>query len=159
MARQQKKRIDKKLDKVIFVPVNDLYIKEGLVEAKHRINMLKLATKSFHNLEVDDIEIKENRKLYAVDAFELIAKSKFLKNNNDKIFFIMGSDNFKNMPKWKNYETIKDKYNYLIIERNENDITSTRIRNMILKNEKEVKQYLNKDVYEYIINNGLYKIK
>ena len=34
---------ERKLDKVVFVPMNDLYKKEGLVEAKHRYDMLKLA--------------------------------------------------------------------------------------------------------------------
>lgn len=61
-----------KLDKVIFVPVNDYYKKENLVQAKHRYNMLQLATKKYDKLEVDDIEIKENRKLCAVDVFEII---------------------------------------------------------------------------------------
>ena len=88
-----------KLDKVIFVPVNDFYKKQGLIEAKHRYNMLKLATKKYISLGVDDIEIRENRQLYAVDAFGLIKESRFI-NNNDSILFIMGSDNFKKMPTW-----------------------------------------------------------
>ena len=33
-----------KLDKVIFIPMNDFYKKEELIEAKHRFNMLKLAS-------------------------------------------------------------------------------------------------------------------
>lgn len=61
----------KKLDKVIFVPVNDSYIKNGLISAEHRLNMIKLAIKDNNKLEVDDIEIKEDKKLFAVDAFEL----------------------------------------------------------------------------------------
>ena len=48
----------KKLDKVIFVPVNDSYIKNVLISAEHRLNMIKLAIKNNNNLEVDDIEIK-----------------------------------------------------------------------------------------------------
>lgn len=115
---------EKKLDKVVFVPVNDYYKKKDLIEAKHRYNMLKLAIKDYNNLYVDDIEIKENRLLYATDIFKIIEKSEYSKDNN--IFFIMGSDNYNKMPKWKDYENIKDKYNYLIIERNENDIASTR---------------------------------
>lgn len=115
---------EKKLDKVVFVPVNDYYKKKDLIEARHRYNMLKLAIKDYNNLYVDDIEIKENKNLYAVDAFKLIAKSKYAKDNI--IFFIMGSDNYNKMPNWKDYEIIKDKYKYLIIERNENDIASTR---------------------------------
>ena len=66
---------DKKIDRVIFVPMNDFFEKNDLIEAKHRYNMLKLATKEFSRLEVDDIEIKENRKLCAADAFELIGDS------------------------------------------------------------------------------------
>ena len=148
---------EQKLDKVVFVPVNDFYKKNGLLEAKHRLSMIKLAIKTFNNLEVDDIEINENRNLYAVDAFELMSKSKFL-NKNDDIYFIMGSDNYNKMPLWKDYNIIKCKYNYLIIDRNKNDITSTKIRNMILNNDKSVKNYLNRDVYEYIVKNNLYKI-
>ena len=69
-----------KIDKVIFVPMNDFYKKEDLVQANHRYNMLKLATKDYDNLEVDDIEIKENRNLRAVDAFEIIGDSSWRGN-------------------------------------------------------------------------------
>ena len=146
---------EKKLDKVIFVPVNDLYNKDGLINSRYRYEMLKLAIKGYKNIEVDNIEILENRVLFAVDAFELMYKSKFL-NIDDEIYFIMGSDNFKKMPLWKDYNKIKDKYKYLVVDRDKEDITSTEIRNMILKNDASVKHYLNKDVYEYIVNNNLY---
>ena len=46
----------KKLDKVIFVPVNDFYKKDSLIDAKYRYEMLKLAVKDYSNLDVDDIE-------------------------------------------------------------------------------------------------------
>lgn len=148
-----------KLDKVIFVPVNDYYKKQGLVEAKHRYNMLKLATKQYDNLEACDIEIKQNRQLFAVDAFEIIASSPYLgKMCKGDISFIMGSDNYNKMPTWKDYEKIKDKYNYIIIERNKKEISSSGIREMIKNGDKTVIQYLQKDVYEYIIDNKLYEL-
>ncbi len=148
-----------KLDKVVFVPVNNYYKKQDLIDEKHRYNMLKLAIKNYQNLEVDDIEIKENRKLYAVDAFEIIQKSKFInKRNKDELYFIMGSDNFNKMPNWKDYNKIKDKYKYIIIDRNKDDITSTKIREMIANNDESVKKFLNKDVYEYIVKNQLYEL-
>ena len=75
----------KKLDKVIFVPVNDSYIKNGLISAEHRLNMIKLAIKDNNKLEVDDIEIKEDKKLFAVDAFDLINQKYFKKC---KLYFI-----------------------------------------------------------------------
>ena len=95
------------LDKVVFVPMNDFYKKEGLIEAKHRYNMLKLAVKDYNNLEVDDIEIKENRPLFAIDAFEVIKKSSYLKSFKEtEMILIMGSDNFNQMPNWKEYDKI-----------------------------------------------------
>ena len=149
---------NKQVDKVIFIPVNDYYKKDGLIEAKHRYNMLNLATEKYNNLYVDDIEIKENRKLYAIDAFELMQKSNFItEDNKDNIYFIMGSDNYEKMPKWKDYDRIKDKYKYIIVERNKISIPSTKIREMIFNNSEEVKKYLSEEVYQYIVKNNLYK--
>jgi len=144
-----------KLDKVVFVPVNDYYNKPDLAEAKHRLNMLKLAIKGHSDLKVDDVEIKENRKLFATDAFEIIYNN----FNKDKdIFFLMGSDNYNKMPTWKDYEKIKDKYNYIVIDRDEKEISSTEIRNMIKNGNEKVIEYLPKEVYNYIIENELYKL-
>lgn len=144
---------ENKLDKVVFVPVNDLYTKNELISSKHRLNMLRLAIKDYNNLEVDDIEIQENRKLFAIDAFELITKKY---SNKCEIFFIMGSDNFEKMQNWKNYDKIKDK-KYIVVERDKNKISSTQIRKMIENNNEEAIKYLQKDVYKYIKQNELYK--
>lgn len=148
-----------KLDKVVFVPMNDFYKKEGLIEAKHRYNMLKIAIQEYNNLELDDIELKENRLLFAAEAFEIIKKSSYLQNNKKtEMFLIMGSDNFNKMPNWKNYNQIKDEYKYIIINRDKKEVSSTQIRNMIKNNEDRVKEYLPKEVYNYIIENELYRL-
>ena len=143
-----------KLDKIVFVPVNDHYKKQDLAQSKHRLNMLKLAVKGHSGLEVNDIEIKENRQLFAVDVFEIICNS-FYKEK--QIFFLMGSDNYNKMPTWKEYEKIKDKYNYIVIDRDENQLSSTQIREMIRNDNKKVMEYLPEEVYNYIIENKLYK--
>ena len=70
----------------------------------------------------------------------------------------MGSDNHNKMPEWKDYDKIKNKYNYIIIDRNENEISSTQIRKMIKNNYKDVVNYLPKEVYNYIVENNLYKM-
>lgn len=144
----------KKLDKVIFVPVNDSYIKSGLISAEHRLNMIKLAIKDNNKLEVDDIETKEDKKLFAVDAFELI-NQKYSKKC--EVYFIMGSDNFEKMSKWKDYNKIKDQ-KYIVIKRDKNVISSTEIREMIAKNDSEAQKYLSREVYKYIEQNKLYKL-
>ena len=144
-----------KLDKVVFVPVNNYYQKTELSDAKQRLDMIKLAIEDYSKLEVDDFEIKENRKLYAVDVFEKIY-NKF--KNEKEIYFLMGSDNYNKMPQWKNYDKIKDKYNYIVIDRDENEVSSTQIREMIKSGSKKVMEYLPKEVYNYIIENELYKL-
>ncbi len=157
------------MDKIYFVPVGNYYEKSSLIEAKHRYNMLKLAIED--KMDVEKIAIESKVKLYAIDTFELLKE----KYNKDDIFFIMGSDNFRKMPTWKNYEKLKTNYNIIVIERerkkirNENqkniiefipeklaEIDSTQIREMFKNNEKNVKKYLNPKVYEYIQKNNLY---
>jgi len=158
------------LDKVIFVPVGDYYQKQNLVSATHRYNMLKIACEGHDGLEVEDIASLHKEKLYAADTFNLI----YEKYNDDvDIYLIMGSDNFEKMPTWKNYEKIKDKYNFIVIERfkyetpcelknviyyqtNQNeDMSATRIRHKLEKGE-EVSEYINLEVLKYIEKNRLY---
>lgn len=154
---------------MIFVPVGNYYEKDDLIDAKHRYNMLKLAIE--HKMDVEEIALESKIKLYASDTFELI-KEKYIK---DDIFFIMGSDNFRKMPTWKNYEKLITNYNIIVIERErkkiryENskniieyipeklaEINSTKIRQMIKNKQEDVKIYLNTKVYEYIKKNNLY---
>lgn len=130
--------------------------------------MLKLTIED--KMEVEKIAIESKIKLYASDTFKLIKE----KYNNDDIFFIMGSDNFRKMPTWKNYEELKRNYNIIVIERErkkirqknpENimefipeklaEIDSSKIRKMI-KNGEYPKGCLNPKVYQYIKKNNLY---
>lgn len=144
---------DKILDKVIFVPVNDFYSKESLIEAEHRYNMLKLATSNYKNLDVDNFEIIENKKMYAIDAFETITEKY---KDSCELFFIMGSDNYENMHNWKAYDKIKKNYKYIVIERNWETVNSTIVRNLLKQNNEKAKECLDKSVYEYIKLNKLY---
>lgn len=162
---------NKILDTVTFVPVGNYYKKQSLVDAKHRFNMLLEACKGYNYLKVEDIAVKSEKILYAVDTFELI-NNKYNIENVD-IYMIMGSDNFKKMNSWKNYEEIKAKYNYIVIERpnyeekikeknviyykikQKEDFSSTRIRHLIEKSE-DTSNYLDKKVLNYIKLNKLY---
>lgn len=158
------------LDKLIFVPVGNYYEKNEIIDEKHRYNMLKLATQNENNLEVENITLNSEKKLFAIDTFSLILD----KYSQDEIFFIMGSDNFRNMPHWKEYETLLKKHNFIIIERerktirkieNKNilyyipeklqDIDSTKIRELIKKS-RDVSNLLDTKVYEYVKTNNLY---
>ena len=154
------------LDKVYFVPMGDFYKKEGLIEVKHRINMLNLAIKNNPKLAVSDIQVSANKKLDAIDTFKLINKA----YNKSENFFIMGSDNFNNIKKWKNSEELLTNYNYIILERgnfNNNDvitikssqhlqdISSSKVREE-LKKGNNIDEFITEDVKHYILENKLY---
>ena len=162
---------DRVLDKVYFVHVGDYYKKTSLVSAMDRFNMLKLATADYKNIEIDDIVCKSEKRLFAIDTFKLLSEKY---NKKFDIYFIMGSDNFEKMPEWKDYEELISNYKFVVIERinhsitikNKNvinyknsliqeDMSSTKIRNMIKAN-KDVTEYINKDVIKYIKSNKLY---
>ncbi len=153
------------LDKVFFVPMNDFYNKSGLISGNHRLNMLKLLTKDEENIDIADFELKSNKRMYAIDAFEFIEK-----NFDCKKFFIMGSDNYIKMKNWKDSYKL-DKFDYIILDRfnkiepKENiklvsnnkfsGISSSIVRNLISEG-KNVQDYITLDIYKYIKSNKLY---
>lgn len=155
------------LDKVIFVPMNKHYPKEDLIEEEHRLNMLRIMCEENNKLEVWDIEFKINKKVYAVDIFEIISNL----HKEDEVYYIMGSDNYKNLSKWKSNEklqnykyivllrdedTIKKQDNIFLLEDSKISISSTIIRENI-KNNIEITDFLPKKIEKYIYKNNLYK--
>ena len=163
------------VDKVIFVPTGSKYkYKNNLLSDKVRLNMLELMCKDTNNLEVSDFELKD-------DVVYTYLTLNYFKNKykDDEIYFICGTDNLSYIDKWKRGEyilsnnkllvikrdtfdinTLLDKYkdykdNIIVTDIKENEISSTKIREMIYNN-KRVKNYLDNKVLDYIIRNKLY---
>ena len=164
------------VDKVIFVPTGSKYkYKNNLLSDKVRFEMLELMCRDNNNLEVSDYELKE----HVVYTYETL---NYFKNKykDDEIYFICGTDNLSYIDKWKNGEDILSNYKLLVIKRNtddintllekykdyknniivtdikENEISSTKIREMIYNN-KRAEDYLDESVYSYIRENNLYR--
>ncbi len=154
-------------DKVFFVPVNDYYKKNGLARLEDRIKMLELLIKNDEQIYIYKIENDKSYK--AIDTFRNIKKH----FQTDEIVFFMGEDNFEKMPRWQNYEELKQ-YNYIVFQRNDKydaninqknviymknneniEVSSTMIRNKLEKKES-ISELINKDVEKYIKEKGLY---
>lgn len=165
----------KYLDKVIFVPTGDYYPKKNLEKAEKRYEMLELICEENKNFEVSDYEIKNY-----TNTCETLKHFQD-KYPNDTIYFITGTDNFKELNTWKDYNIILEQYNLIVIQRNKDnlqtlkkmykqnnnitflsventEITSSIIREKILKEgiKKKLKEYMNEKVIKYIIKNGMY---
>ena len=168
------------LDKVFFVPVGNYYQKNELIDVKHRFNMLKIMCENEEGIYVSDITLNEKNNLKAIDIFKII-KEKYSKDN---VYFIMGSDNFFEITKWKDFEELVGNYKIIIVKRDnidvnkiilenkileanknnffiinsegtQNKIDSTAVRNKI-RNGYCILEFVDKKISEYIIKNELY---
>ncbi|MGN1302109.1 MAG: nicotinate (nicotinamide) nucleotide adenylyltransferase [Clostridia bacterium] len=170
------------IEKVIFVPVSTKYNrKSNLIEDAHRYNMLKLMCNEEKKLEVSDIELSYGRQLYTIETLDIF-KNKYPEYD---IYFIMGTDNLKDLHTWMEPEKILKYYKVIVLERDGDNLeeiieseellrknkesiikikkikpiklSSTEIREKI-KNGENVESFFKKEVLEYIDKNRLYKL-
>lgn len=163
------------LDKVIFIPAYDPPHKRKLLDFTQRWQMLKLAIDKNPLFELSDIEKQRSGKSFTIDTLRELRKQ----YPKDKLFFIMGNDQFAELSTWKEpeklfqlakiivmrrpgYELIKhpkkvftkDK-SVTLLDVIQIEIASAEIRHRI-KNNLSVRYMLPEQVFHYIIRNKLY---
>lgn len=171
----------KNIERLIFVPVSTRYQKMELVDDEHRYNMLKLICENEDKLEVSDIELRHNKQLYTIETLNLIKEQ--YRNDYD-IWFVMGTDNLKELETWNKPEQLLSRYKILVLNREDDDLeeiiqnsdllkkyresliqikeidkiylSSTMIRDK-LKKGADIKEYVPNYILEYIKENNLYK--
>ena len=163
------------LDEVWFVvtPLSPFKQKKSLLSNHHRLALVNIAVENYPKLKTSTIEFKLPQPNYTINTLIHIEE----KFPNNKFCLIMGEDNLKGFHKWKNYETILNNYNLYVFPRiSENEvehqfvnnpkihkvnapivqISSTFIRKAI-KNNKDIRPMLSKNVWEYIDEMNFYK--
>lgn len=169
------------LDKVVFVPMGDKYKKQGLASEKDRYEMLKLATRNEEKLEVSNIELNLPYALTMLQAFKKIQTE----YNDVKPYFIIGADNLNKLINLPDFEILARNYEYILIKRNDiqidekiasnpilkcfkdhfnileenpyEQISSTKVRELIDNEILVLNDMIPNDVYEYIVNKKVYK--
>lgn len=154
--------------KVIIMPTNqdNYFWKDNLASNEDRYNMLKLA---FPNLEISNYEFLNTSYL---GTYEMLRT--FSKRDKD-IYFVIGTDNLKQMKDWKNSLALARDFKFLLIKRPTDEIDFSYFKDyianfiilnmhseinatMIRKDVNKHKNWLNKDVYDYIIKNKVYEV-
>jgi nicotinate-nucleotide adenylyltransferase len=87
---------------MVVTPHNPLKKKSTLLDDYHRLQMVHLATEDFPKIKPSDIEFKLSQPNYTVNTLVHLEE----KYPNYKFSLIMGEDNLRSFPKWKNYEAI-----------------------------------------------------
>ncbi len=103
------------LDKVIFIPAGDPPHKPAtsLAPAHHRLEMVKLATKSSESFKVDAREALAPRVSYSVDTVTQLKKE----FPDAELGFIIGLDAFLEFPSWKEATHLLDLCHMIVCSR------------------------------------------
>jgi len=162
------------LSEVWFVPSPHNPHKEvaGLARVNDRVNMVRIAVENSHpafRICTDELTLPTPSYTHQTLVH--------LNKNHPEIRFklILGEDSLNTFHKWKNFQEIPQLADLLVYPRNTEDMTkktfsfpfqivkapaidisSTLIRQWLL-NHHDVRMFLPKGVYEYIMTNNLYK--
>lgn len=168
-------------DKILIIPSKQSPHKSsvGLIDSKYRVEMLKIAFSQYDKALISDIELKREGKSYTVDTIKQL-KSEY---PSDELFLVCGSDMFLTLHDWREpIEIFKnavictalrgDVDDSVMFTQNEmlknlgaetvlvnkriKPVSSTIIREG-LKAGQDVHELLPSGVYDYILQNGLYR--
>lgn len=120
------------IEKVIFVPVSTKYNKKGLASDEDRFNMLKSICNSQGNLEVSDLELKSKRQLYTIETLRIIEEQ----NPGKEIYFIIGTDNLKELETWYNPDELLKNFKIIVLDRGEDNTDEIIEKSEFLKKYK-----------------------
>ncbi len=167
------------VEKILFVPVSNKYNKKGLIEDKHRYNMLKLICDKNPRFAISRIEMDNQRQLFTIETLLELQKE----YPDFELVFITGSDNLKELEKWQKADELVEKFKLLILERAEDkmeniinasdflkknvdrfikaklklrsNLSSTFVRES-MKSGKSIKYLTPAEIEEYIFKHKLY---
>ena len=163
------------MDEIWFVvsPQNPFKDKKSLLADRHRMYMVEMAVKGDERFQVCDIEFYMPQPSYTIDTLTRLQE----RHPNTDFYLICGMDNIESFKKWKNYEMILQYHHLMVyprkgyssnelvehpsvtvVEAPEIEVSSTFIRNAIGEG-KDVRYFVPKEVYKYIIDMHFYEKK
>ncbi len=136
------------IDMMLFLPVGNVYVKNELLDAAMRVDMLKATCINNLKFEVSTIEVDasyQDQRLYTIDTLKLLKRQ----NPGDNIYFLMGTDNLKEVHTWQGAEEIIRDFKIMSISRNGDSVAviveSNELLNKYKDNIMEVKEKIRND--------------
>lgn len=163
------------LEELWFVvsPQNPFKDKKSLLKDNNRLDMVQLALKNYPKMRASNVEFSLPKPNYTIDTLTYLHE----KFPDVSFSLIMGEDNLKGLPKWKNSEVLIQNHQIIVYPRvfedrsdedfvqHENiekinapiiELSATEIRNMI-KEGKNVRPMLPPEVFEYLDGSSFYR--
>ena len=163
------------MDQIWFVisPQNPLKTSANLLNEYDRLYLVRLAIEDDTRFRASDVEFKLPKPSYTIDTLVYLVE----KYPEHTFSIIMGSDSFKNITKWKNYELLLKDFHFIVyfrpgypiesgIQMNKNvlilrapsmDISATLIRNNIREG-KSIRYLVPEKVKEEIEKGAYYRL-
>ena len=167
------------LDKILFMPSGNSYMKQHVLDNSKRVGMVSKAIESISYFELSTIEVERFGNTYTSETLQQLTQQ----NPDVQYYFIMGADSLFHIEKWKDPEIIfqlstlicmvRDDYNMADIKKKgaelaqrgadilylnmpKIDISSTDIRNRI-KLHQSISELVPEKVEKYILQEHLYE--
>jgi len=124
-----------KANKMILVPTNDKFLyswkdfdSNNIIPNQVRIKILNEFSKRNMNVEISRLEMDG----ITYKTFDTLTKIKE-ENANSNIYFIFGSEKLEELNKWYRYKELLRNFNFIIIQRNEDNIQELLEKNEYLQ--------------------------
>ena len=116
------------LDKLLLCPAHHapLRTEQSLFSPKHRLEMVSSICQNRPKMDVLDTEIEHGKRRYSFETIQEI-KSQFPDN---KIFFILGADQFSRLSEWKNVDFLAQSVHFLVFARHSKNPAIPSVENI-----------------------------
>lgn len=157
----------------LFLPVSSAYTKSDLASNHDRVEMLRLAIGARPNVDITELEISDSDFLGTYQSLIRISD-----RYQEEVAFVVGADNLVDMHKWINIHGLLSEFKIIVLGRYQLDIKQLIKSNPVLKRHKRQfitfpefhmnisstafretfdRRVVAEDVFEYIIENELYR--
>lgn len=107
------------LDKVVFMPSGSSYLKDHVLSADLRYQMVLLAIEGIGYYAASDMEIRREGPTYSYETFEQLHRE----HPEDDFFFIMGEDSLRYIEYWKEPDRLMRQCSLIVGTRKEENVT------------------------------------
>jgi len=158
----------KLVDEVWIIPCGNHAFGKELASGEDRMKMINLALENNSSIKAIGMELNSNKTSYTSETIKLL-KKEFTYD----FYFVLGSDNLKDLKKWHDFEYLKNNVNFILIKREgfefsnklginisnilefNNTLSSSKIREN-LRNGLSIKNLVPEKVERYLGDGRLY---
>lgn len=117
------------LNRVLFMPSGNSYMKNNVSETQKRVDMVRLAIKEYPYFELSLIEAQKSGNTYTYETLEKLTTL----NPNTKYYFIMGADSLFQIEQWYHPKRIYELAVLVCAIRDDYDIMDIKAKGSILE--------------------------